>query len=534
MSNWVIKSHCPSLINTDGLPEGTSNLYFTDERVDDRVAALIRGGTGIAWIYDDNLGTFTPTVTLAPFSTTDLMEGSNLYFTNERADDRVSSLIQDGTGLSWTYNDVANTLTGNVSLSGFSTSNLSEGSNLYYTDERVDDRVAALILNGTGLSWNYNDASGTFTGNVGGLTTSQFASASISQWTNDSGYLTAAGAVTSITGTSNRLTASASVGAVTLNISPNYVGQNTITTLGTIGTGVWNGTIITSGFGGTGNGFTKFSGPTTSEKTFTLPNASATILTDNAAVTAAQGGTGITSYAVGDLLYASGSTTLSKLADVATGNALISGGVTTAPSWGKIGLTTHVSGTLGVGNGGTGTATSFTTGSVVFAGSSGVYTQDNANFFWDDSNNRLGIGVNSLTSKLHIKGASSGGSGDFTNAITNVKIDGDTGFWRAGFISGDATISGVFNFEEGKDVYFGESADSGNYFFRGRNVAMDGQGLSLFALNGSFGGGFKVIYIANRAAAPTSNPSGGGILYTESGALKYRGSSGTVTTIAAA
>jgi len=45
---------------------------------------------------------------------------------------------------------------------------------------------------------------------------------------------------------------------------------------------------------------------------------------------------------------------LSKLADVATGNALISGGVNTAPSYGKIALTTHVSGTLPVANGGTG------------------------------------------------------------------------------------------------------------------------------------------------------------------------------------
>ena len=51
--------------------------------------------------------------------------------------------------------------------------------------------------------------------------------------------------------------------------------------------------IIASTYGGTGNGFAKFSGPATTEKTFTLPNASATILTDNAAVTVAQGGTGV-------------------------------------------------------------------------------------------------------------------------------------------------------------------------------------------------------------------------------------------------
>lgn len=47
----------------------------------------------------------------------------------------------------------------------------------------------------------------------------------------------------------------------------------------------------------------------------------------------ANGGTNIASYAVGDLIYASGATTLSKLADVAVGSALISGGVATAPAW---------------------------------------------------------------------------------------------------------------------------------------------------------------------------------------------------------
>jgi len=50
--------------------------------------------------------------------------------------------------------------------------------------------------------------------------------------------------------------------------------------------------IIASTFGGTGNGFTKFTGPAAAEKVFTLPNADATILTTNAIVTVAQGGTG--------------------------------------------------------------------------------------------------------------------------------------------------------------------------------------------------------------------------------------------------
>jgi hypothetical protein len=91
------------------------------------------------------------------------------------------------------------------------------------------------------------------------------------------------------------------------------------------------------------------------------------------AVPAANGGTGLASYTVGDILYASGSTTLAKLADVATGNALISGGVGVAPSWGKIALTTHVSGTLAVGNGGTGT-TSYGTNNLVIASGTSAFT----------------------------------------------------------------------------------------------------------------------------------------------------------------
>ncbi len=49
-----------------------------------------------------------------------------------------------------------------------------------------------------------------------------------------------------------------------------------------------------------------------------------------------------------------------------------------------------------------------------------------------------------------------------------------------------------------------------------------------------FGGGQGVIAIANATVAPSVNPSGGGILYVEDGALKYRGANGTVTVIAPA
>ena len=116
-------------------------------------------------------------------------------------------------------------------------------------------------------------------------------------------------------------------------------------------------------------------------------------------VPATAGGTGQTTYTTGDLLYASSSTALSKLADVATGNALISGGVSTAPSWGKIGLTTHVSGTLPVANGGT-NLTSFTANGVVYASSTSALATGST-FVFDGSN--VGIGLSNPSGTLHVK-----------------------------------------------------------------------------------------------------------------------------------
>ena len=68
----------------------------------------------------------------------------------------------------------------------------------------------------------------------------------------------------------------------------------------------------------------------------------------------ANGGTGLASWTTGSLVYASGTTTLAGLADVATGNVLLSGGVGVAPAWGQVSLTTAVTGTLPIANGGTG------------------------------------------------------------------------------------------------------------------------------------------------------------------------------------
>lgn len=163
----------------------------------------------------------------------------------------------------------------------------------------------------------------------------------------------------------------------------------------------------------------------------------------------ANGGTGQSSYTIGDLLYASGSTTLSKLADVATGNALISGGVGAAPAWGKIGLTTHVSGTLDVGNGGTG-ATTFTSNGVLYgngtsavsvtaAGTTGQVLVANTGGApsWATL---TGIGVTSFSAGTTGLTPSTGTTGAITLAGTLGVANGGTGATSlTGYVKGSGT-----------------------------------------------------------------------------------------------
>ena len=100
-------------LTTSIVTEG-SNLYFTDERVDDRVSSLIQNGTGISWSYNDGLNTLTPTISLASFSTTNLAEGANLYFTTERAQDAIGLNWSDTTTIDFTYNDPGGTFSADV------------------------------------------------------------------------------------------------------------------------------------------------------------------------------------------------------------------------------------------------------------------------------------------------------------------------------------------------------------------------------------------------------------------------------------
>jgi hypothetical protein len=190
--------------STTDLTEGT-NLYYTEERVDDRVAALLvdsatsgidisyddvsnqltissdlseiveslqdnvqglfSGGTGITTSYDDNANTLSLSIDFTEFDTDDLVEGvTNLFHTTERVQDVTGEqFVTNGThtGISFTYDDANDgAIDATVSLASFDTGDLAEGSNLYFTNERAQDAVGAMLSGNTEtlISVTYDDA----------------------------------------------------------------------------------------------------------------------------------------------------------------------------------------------------------------------------------------------------------------------------------------------------------------------------------------------------------------------------------------
>jgi len=135
----------------------------------------------------------------------------------------------------------------------------------------------------------------------------------------------------------------------------NFVGAGVLVT--NAGSGV-----ATVSISGSSAGVTSWSGSTTG---LTPNTPTAGVVTLGGTLIAANGGTGYSSYAVGDIITADTTTTFAKLPDVATGNVLISGGVGVVPSYGKVGLTTHISGVLPVANGGTNLSTTPSNGQLL-------------------------------------------------------------------------------------------------------------------------------------------------------------------------
>ncbi|MFZ5391386.1 MAG: beta strand repeat-containing protein, partial [Patescibacteria group bacterium] len=191
---------------------------------------------------------------------------------------------------------------------------------------------------------------------------------------------------------------------------------------------------------------------------------------------ATSGGTGQSVYAVGDLLYADTTTTLARLADVATGNVLISGGVNTAPTWGKVDLTSHITGTLGVPNGGTGATT--LTGILKGNGTSAVTALTGTPNYvarWTDANTigtgviydngtNVGIGTTTpSTAKLEVVGTYGGVfsvadsqtnvAGNYSLHITNTDTTANnrSNIWFGDNKTGAAAIIGAVHIDHTND-----------------------------------------------------------------------------------
>jgi hypothetical protein len=196
--------------------------------------------------------------------------------------------------------------------------------------------------------------------------------------------------------------------------------------------------IIASTYGGTGNGFTKFSGATTSEKTYTLPDATTTILTTNAAVTPAQGGTGQTTYTDGQLLIGNtvGNTLTKATLTAGTGITITNGNgsISIAASGGGSGTVTSVGWTGGIVSVGTPT----TTPAFTIAGTSGGIPYFSSGTTWASSA--------ALTANAIVLGGGAGAAPTVLSSLgatTTVLHGNASGPPSFGAVSLTADVSGI-------------------------------------------------------------------------------------------
>ena len=146
------------------------------EAVQDVIGSSLGEGEGIDIQYNDTSGitlisgedASSTNKGIASFSSTDFtVTTGHVSLNNESVQDIVGAMVTGNTetGITVTYEDSDGTLDFAVAdqFPSHTTSDLAEGTNLYYTAERVQDEISTTIIAGTGLDSNYNDGAGTFT-----------------------------------------------------------------------------------------------------------------------------------------------------------------------------------------------------------------------------------------------------------------------------------------------------------------------------------------------------------------------------------
>ncbi len=114
-------------------------------------------------------------------------------------------------------------------------------------------------------------------------------------------------------------------------------------------------------------------------------------------------------------------------------------------------------------------------------------------------------------------------AGDAITGTGNTAIGMNAGWTFLGVTSG-TTIT--------NSTCIGQNAQAfaSNVVVLGSSYPSQRTSLCLGNSGDQLGGGVGVIALSNAATSPTTNPAGGGVMYAEAGAGKWRGSSGTVTT----
>jgi hypothetical protein len=151
-----------------------------------------------------------------------------------------------------------------------------------------------------------------------------------------------------------------------------------------------------------------------------------------------------------------------------------------------------------------------------------------------DASGNLLVGTTTTYQRLSVTAASSSGfvgariqNNNASVGLAGVEFSSDATYAKAAIAQtrGDANGVGPLVF------YVRSSTDAANWATSDERARMDISGNVLIGMTAAATSSAKTLHLAN-ATVPTANPSGGGVLYVEAGALKYRGSSGTVTTIA--